>query len=151
MKTDIELQLESYIQFLTNLSESSMDHLERLYDKSIDFRDPINSAVGLRQLEAVYLDLFKQLKQISIQVTGQVAGVSGSFIHWDMSYSFRRKKRNIEGITMIRLNNVGKIIYQRDYWDASHSVYGEFPLLGTVIRFIHKLVCVKPVKSSGTQ
>ena len=139
----MQLHLEPYIQFLTNLGESSVEHLGDLYDESIDFRDPINSAIGLQQLEAVYLDLFKQLKDITIRVTDHAQGMPASFIHWEMSYLFRKKPRRIDGITMVRHNESGKIIQQRDYWDASHGVYGEFPLMGISMKAIHKLVRIK--------
>lgn len=143
VKSDSNKPLDSFVHFLQTMDESSCERLGDIYDEAVHFADPVNEANGLRQMETVYRDLFKQLKQITFRIMDQAAGDPTSFIHWEMSYQFRGKPRKLPGITVLRFNHSGKVIMQQDYWDASKGVYEEFPLMGVATRTLRKIVRVK--------
>ncbi len=143
MKSASNRPVDCFVLFLQTMDESSCERLGDIYDEAVHFTDPVNEASGLDQMETVYRDLFKQLKQITFRIMDQAAGDPTSFIHWEMSYQFRGKSRKLPGITMLGFNHSGKVILQKDYWDASKGVYEEFPLMGVATRTLRKIVRVK--------
>lgn len=45
---------------------------------------------------------------------------------------------SIHGASHIRLAADGKITYHRDYWDAAGGLYVKLPLIGPVLRLLHR-------------
>ena len=118
--------------------------LADFYSENIHFIDPINEGRGLDDLQAIYQDLFKKLKNISIDVTDSRGDEQECFLRWVMRYQFRNKHRELPGASYFTFSKDGKVASQHDYWDASIGVYSEFPGLGLAIRRIKKLVQVRP-------
>ena len=96
------------------MDESSCERLGDIYDEAVHFTDPVNEASGLDQMETVYRDLFKQLKQITFRIMDQAAGDPTSFIHWEMSYQLRGSSRKLPGITMLGSNHSGNVILRKE-------------------------------------
>lgn len=136
------MELGNFLTFYQSLDADSVSQLPDYYAGDAELIDPINHARGIAEVEMVFADLFKQLQDIEFRIAE--AHQVGEHIHmvWDMDYRFRGKARTLAGATHLRLGEHGLIVWQRDYWDATHGVYGEFPLLGFALRKIRKMVQV---------
>lgn len=143
MKNENDRWLDAFTEFLRTMDESSSDRLGEIYDEAIQFSDPVNEALGLAQLKAVYRDFFKQLENIDFQILDRAAGTPTSFIHWEMTYSFKGRPRKLPGVTTVQFSESGKVLNQKHFWDASEGIFGEFPLIGLMQKAIRKLVRVK--------
>ncbi len=60
----------------------------------------------------------------------------------------RSKDRVITGTSHLQFAPDGRVAVQRDHWDASFPVYGEFPLLGWVMRAIQRRAAIKPANGA---
>jgi hypothetical protein len=60
-----------------------------------------------------------------------------------MHYQFRGKPRSLPGVSHFCFDEKGLVTSQEDYWDASFVLYGEFPVLGAMMRGIKHMVRVK--------
>tara|TARA_A100001037_G_scaffold288130_1_gene298400 strand:- start:184 stop:618 length:435 start_codon:yes stop_codon:yes gene_type:complete len=129
-------------QFLEGLQPDSLHSLGEVYDEAVQFTDPLNQATGLEQLREVYVDLFRQLEEIRMTLREVQANPQGGFLLWTMDYRFRRKPRTIQGVTHALVNRSGRVTHQSDYWDASFPVYGEFPVVRTLMKAIRRMVRV---------
>ena len=49
---------------------------------------------------------------------------------------------DIQGVTHALVNRSGRVTHQSDYWDASFPVYGEFPVVRTLMKAIRRMVRV---------
>ena len=140
---DQKLALARMAGFFQEMSPATVGRVSELYAKEATFRDPINEVVGVKAIEVVMADLFHQLKNIRIVVREMRGDEDAGCLLWTMHYDFRGKKRSIPGVSHFRFNQEGLVTAQEDYWDASFVLYGEFPILGAIMRGIRRMVRVK--------
>ena len=129
-------------QFLEAGSDQRAEIVESLYAEKMDFKDPMNEALSREHFKRIDDDLYKQLKEIQFMVEEAYGDESCGMVKWVMTYRFRGKSREIQGVSHIKFDESAQICFQRDYWDASFPVYGEFPLIGLAMRGIRKLLRV---------
>lgn len=130
--------------FLAELSPDSVSRLGDYYCERIRFTDPVNEGHGIEDLAAIFGDLFKQLKDISMDLTDSRGDEKAAFLKWVMRYRFRGKERELPGVSYFTFGADGKVTSQQDYWDASIGVYSEFPGVRLTLRGLKKLVRVRP-------
>ena len=138
-----KLALARMAGFFQEMTADSVKRVPELYASNATFRDPINDATGVVAIEAVMADLFHQLKNIRIVVRDMHGDEHGGCLIWTMHYDFRGKSRSLPGVSHFRFDEKGLVVSQEDYWDASFVLYGEFPLLGAMMRAIRRMVRVK--------
>ena len=143
MHTDDRRHLARMAGFFHEMTSEQVGQVKTLYAVDAAFNDPINEVVGAEAIEKVMADLFKQLKHVTIAVKDMHGDDRSGFLQWNMHYEFRGKKRSIPGVSHFRFNQAGLVTQQEDFWDASFVLYGEFPILGAMMRGIRKMVRVK--------
>jgi hypothetical protein len=134
--------------FLNGLSMEKLDHLGDIYSPAVEFQDPLHQIRGLTELRRAYEHFFHQLKDLAVTVADAHGDERTGFLLWTLNYQFRGKPRVITGTSHLQFAPDGRVALQRDHWDASFPVYGEFPLIGWAMRGIKHLVAMKP-KSAG--
>ena len=59
-----------------------------------------------------------------------------------MAFRFRRCRpdapQTIHGASHLRFDAAGRIVYQRDDWDAADDLYAKLPLIGPVMRHLKR-------------
>ena len=140
---DQNLALARMAGFFQEMKESNVGRVKELYAPDATFRDPINEVSGATAIEAVMADLFRQLKNIRVVVREMRGDEDAGCLLWTMHYNFRGNTRSIPGVSHFRFNQAGLVTAQEDYWDASFVLYGEFPLLGMIMRGIKRMARVK--------
>lgn len=143
MRTSSMDNKKRFTEFIENFSESRMDEIDTLYAAKLDFCDPLNSATERDHFKRIELDLFKQLKEIKFKVLTVEGDDQELLAKWEMTYKFRIWNRSITGVSHVKFDQNNQIHYQHDFWDASLSIYGEFPPLGWVMKGIKKVLSVK--------
>lgn len=62
------------------------------------------------------------------------------FVHWKMTYTLKifgsKKTMSSFGISQLKMNQNGKVVFQQDYWDSNNGLYRQLPVLGGVYRFL---------------
>ncbi len=126
--------------FFSELNISKLDVLGDIYSPGVEFCDPINEARGIGQLRGVYADLLKRKHDLNIAIEDAHGDERTGFLLWKMTYSARGGEREISGISHVAFASDGRISRQRDHWDASWSIYGEFPLTGWLMKRLRRIV-----------
>ncbi len=134
---------ERLANFLGQLQPEQLVLLPEYYATEIEYQDPINEATGLEQLDRVLQDLFKQLQEIRFEPLTVLGDSQQGFYRWMMHYQFRGRARSLPGVSYFQFNDEGKAVRHTDYWDASFSVYGEFPLVGLAMKGVRRVVRVR--------
>ena len=138
-----KLSLARMAGFFQEMTADSVKRVHELYAENACFRDPVNEVQGAAAIEAVMADLFHQLKNIRIVVREMHGDDHAGCLIWTMHYEFRGKSRSLPGVSHFRFDEKGRVAAQEDYWDASFVLYGEFPILGAMMRGIKRMVRVK--------
>ena len=55
------------------------------------------------------------------------------FIWWDMQFTARDRTIDTAGISHLRFDRAGRIVYQFDYWDATGALAEFVPLVGGIL------------------
>jgi hypothetical protein len=129
--------------FFNGLSLEKLDHLGDIYSPAVEFQDPLQQTRGLADLRKVYQQLFQQLADLAVTVTDAHGDERTGFLLWTLRYQLRGKDRVITGTSHLQFAPDGRVAVQRDSWDASFPVYGEFPLLGWIMRGIQRRAAIK--------
>jgi limonene-1,2-epoxide hydrolase len=127
-------------QFET-LSPSNLDHLDRIYDSAVYFKDPFNEIRGLSAVQAVFEHMFRSLHEPRFLVRQAVVQGNDCFLTWDFLFRFKSRPeigQTIHGATHLKLNGEDLITYHRDYWDAAEELYEKLPVLGALMRWLKK-------------
>ena len=135
--------IAGFIKFLSTFGPNSINELSNLYSPIIEYEDPINKVEGLHHLSLVFEDLFRVFSEINIEVKETLSTDHAAFVRWEMTYQFRKKEYNIDGVSYLEFNISGLICKHKDFWDASFPLYGTFPCLGFLMRAIKKMASVR--------
>ncbi len=115
-------------------------HIIPFYSEDIFFWDSIQKIHGIHEFKA----MTERLIARSNNLTMDVAHISQSdniiFLEWVMTLSFKKyPNSSVYGTSRVTLNDQGKIIEQRDYYDLWGDIFDNIPRFGKMYRkFMHK-------------
>ena len=111
-------------------------HIFPYYDQTIVFHDSIQKIEGFEKFEAMCNRLTKRCKSLDMQLKHVVMEDNIIFMEWKMTMSFRMfPKKPIFGSSRLTLNDEGKIIEQRDYYDLWGDIYDGIPVWRRIYRW----------------
>ena len=110
-------------------------HILPYYDENIYFRDTVQELRGLEEFVAMTRRLTDRSKDLSMNIVRAAQQGRDIFIEWEMTIKFKKNPSSvIYGSSRITLNEEGKIIEQRDYYDLWGDIFDNIPRFGKVYR-----------------
>ena len=134
--------------FFNEMTPAKLERLGDIYGPGIEFHDPIHDASGLSQLRGVLSNRFNQMTAVRLNVVDAHGDDRTGFLLWSATYQHRGSERVIHGTSHFKFAHDGRISAQHDHWDASFALYGELPVLGWVMRIIHRRARIIPENSA---
>ena len=114
-------------------------HILQYYDEDIYFRDCIQEIHGMREFKAMTERLTNRSQDLKMKITNIMIEGKLLFFEWEMTLNFRQTRTStIYGLSRITLNEEGKIIEQRDYYDLWGDVFDNIPGISKVYRMFMK-------------
>ena len=130
------------VAFYENLRPADVERIGEFYADDAYFRDPFNEVRGSDAIAAIFRRMFTELDDCRFEFSDVVADASGAVLVWTMRYRFRRLRpavvREIRGASHLRFDNVGRVAFHRDYWDAADELYAKLPVVGALMRFLKR-------------
>jgi limonene-1,2-epoxide hydrolase len=116
-------------------------HIIPYYDDDIYFRDTVQEIHGKREFTAMTERLVKRSGSLEMEVRNAAQDDNVIFLEWIMTMKFRSyPKSSIYGSSRITLNDAGKIIEQRDYYDLWGDIFNHIPGFGRVYRIFMRML-----------
>jgi limonene-1,2-epoxide hydrolase len=110
-------------------------HILPYYDDNIYFRDTIQGIHGIDEFRAMTERLTKRSKDLKMNIVKAVMEENIIFIEWEMTIKFKKNPSSVlYGASRLTLNNEGKIIEQRDYYDLWGDIFDNIPRFGKAYR-----------------
>ena len=110
-------------------------HILPFYDENILFRDSIQELRGMEEFVAMTRRLTDRSKDLSMNIVRTVQQDRDIFIEWEMTIKFKKNPSSVlYGTSRVTLNENGKIIEQRDYYDLWGDIFDNIPRFGKVYR-----------------
>jgi steroid Delta-isomerase len=137
--------LERLSAFYTDINRQSVPQLRELYSADAYFKDPFNEVSDVENIINIFTHMFAQIDKPRFEVLSRIQGhgpqKDEAFLIWLFYWKQDKQGRDaapIRGSSHIKFNELGQVVYHRDYWDAAEELYETLPVFGTVLRFLKK-------------
>ena len=135
--------LKAVTDLFSDYTEANLvANIEQVYAKEVYFRDAfkqLNSAAEIREYMVAGLEPLEGCEF----VFNNIARVGGDFyLDWTMRLDFKKTPTGTWeesiGMTRMRFNSEGKVIFHQDYWDPTDIVYTRIPIAKQLIGYVKK-------------
>lgn len=115
-------------------------HIIPYYAEDMEFRDSIQGIKGKKEFTAMTERLSTRSKDLKMAVVNASQNGNIMFIEWEMTISFKKRPSTIMyGASRLTLNEAGKIVFQRDYYDLWGDIFDNIPRFNKMYRkFMHR-------------
>lgn len=148
MIRDLEAAAHAYGAYFETLRPDNVERLHDLAAAEIRFEDPFNEVRGVDQVIRLLHRMFEDATEVSFRMLDQACRDDRCFLRWEFFCRPRRLSKGriwrIEGVSMVRFDEHGRVAEHIDYWDAAQQFYGRLPLIGAVLRAIGRRLQLSP-------
>ncbi|WP_106449383.1 nuclear transport factor 2 family protein [Trichococcus alkaliphilus] len=131
----LELVKELWTKTYNTDGKPDWSHILPYYDDNIYFRDTIQEIRGIAAFKAMTDRLTERSKDLNMKLVKAVQQGNDIFIEWEMTISYKKYPSSIlYGLSRLTINENGKIIEQRDYYDLWGDIFDNIPSFGKKYR-----------------
>lgn len=134
--------IDALSTFYESLSAESVARFPEFYADDAFFKDPFNEVRGVAAIQRVFAHLFRQVEEPRFVVHERLVADNGAMLVWAMHFRLGRPGRGpaqlIHGVSHLRFDAAGKVVWHRDYWDAAEELYAKLPAIGWLMRFLQR-------------
>ncbi len=103
-------------------------HILPYYDEDILFRDSIQELRGIDDFKSMTERLARRSKELKMKIVRAVMEQNMVFVEWEMTILFKKTRTSVlYGTSRLLLNEEGKIVEQRDYYDLWGDIFDNIP------------------------
>ena len=114
--------------------------IRNTYAEKLYFNDTFKVTDNIDELVTHMVQTAKQVKSTTVEVLDVASSGSDYYVRWAMVMEFDVKRKSIYsksiGMSQLRFNQQGKIIFHQDFWDSTEGFYQHLPYIGYFIRKI---------------
>ena len=74
--------------------------------------------------------MFKNVKDPKFLIVDYSINKQRVYLKWKMTFFAFKSLQTIEGMSELLLNDFGKVVFHRDYWDSLSGLFIKIPLIG---------------------
>ncbi len=110
-------------------------HILPYYADDILFRDSIQEIRGIVEFREMTDRLTKRSKDLKMKLVRAVQQGDDIFIEWEMTISYKKYPGSVlYGLSRLTINEDGKIVAQRDYYDLWGDIFDNIPVFAKKYR-----------------
>lgn len=132
-----ETFLKLFSDFKTGATEKV---IRQTYAKDFYFNDTFRILDNIEELIPYMIETAAMVKSTTVEILDTAQSGSDYYIRWVMVMEFDAKRKDIYsksiGMTQLRFNQKGKIVFHQDFWDSAEGFYQHLPYIGYFIRKI---------------
>ncbi len=121
-------------------SEAIASGVRALYAADAWFGDPFRSVAGIDAIEHYFLAMAEPVETCTFTVEGMQRSGNDYYARWTMhlvSKAAKGKPIDAIGLSHVRFNDEGLIVFQQDYWDTS-VMFDRLPVVGYWTRLVKR-------------
>lgn len=136
--------VDRFTAFLSSdLSSATVTaNIRKVYAPRFYFNDTLKTLHDVDSLEKYFIASGDALSSYGLKVEQVASTPEGVLVRWRMSVVFKRfRKGQVQssiGITHVRFDKDGRVVYHQDYWDSGSNLYEKVPVLGAMIRAVKR-------------
>lgn len=110
-------------------------HILPYYHENIFFHDSVQKIHGISEFKTMTERLIARSNNLKMDVKNTAQNGNIIFLEWEMSLSFKKyPNSSVYGSSRVTLDEKGKIIEQRDYYDLWGDIFDNIPRFGKAYR-----------------
>lgn len=131
----LEIVNDLWTKTYNTAGKPDWSHILPYYDDEVYFRDTIQEIRGIEEFKAMTERLTKRSNDLKMRLLRTVQNGNDFFIEWEMTISFKKYPSSLMfGASRLTINENGKIIEQRDYYDLWGDIFDNIPRFGKAYR-----------------
>ncbi|HEY5798730.1 MAG TPA: nuclear transport factor 2 family protein [Burkholderiaceae bacterium] len=134
-------RLRAVIAFYETIAIDTVPQLAELYAADAWFKDPFNDVAGVAAIDCIFRHMYAQVDAPRFVVHTHVLQDDDAFLTWEFHCTPKGRHGPplvLRGATHLRFNAQGKVAMHRDYWDTSEELYEKLPVIGWLMRALHR-------------
>lgn len=134
--------LARFTDFFSHLTVDAVkDKVRDTYAEDVYFNDTLKTVRGLDNLVDYLHDSAEATEDVRVEILETTRTAAGDYlVRWKMMIRFKKIAKGRDtwsiGMSHLRFDGDGRVVYQQDYWDAATGLFEHVPLLGQGIRAI---------------
>ncbi len=129
--------------FISDLSSGTVRaDIRKVYAPTLFFNDTLKTVRTVDALEKYFLATDDAMASYALKVEQTVSTPEGVFVRWRMDVGLRNLRKgevtSSIGISHIRFDKDGRVVYHQDYWDSASALFEKIPVLGAGIRAVKR-------------
>lgn len=120
--------------------ENLSENVTKVYAKHVYFRDAFKQFSKAEDIREYMLKGLKPLNQAEFIFNRVARSGNDYYFDWTMRLDFKKTPpgtwEESIGISHMRFNAEGKVIFHQDYWDPTDIVYRRIPIAKQLIAFV---------------
>jgi len=135
--------VERFRSFFGDLNEARVKKdIRSVYAPEVWFNDTLKSIRGVDALEHYLVETSRAVESCKVDIDEVVPSPSGVYVRWRMHIRFKKFRRGETqssiGVTLLRFDKEGRVVYHQDYWDSGANLFEKVPVLGAGIRAVKR-------------
>ena len=131
--------VDRFIALFSSFEASSLDAgAASVYAEDAYFNDGFVEVRGLDEITTYLVRSAEAAGEVAIEVQDVAYSGAEIYIRWDMRFTNRKGSTEVKapGVSHLRLDRDGKVVFHRDYWDASGALAEFVPLMPSILRSV---------------
>ena len=126
---------------LTFPTDEQKNALDAVYADDLFFNDTLKTLRSGSEVKKHLVGTADLLTSGSVECHSTTRDENGAYyVRWQMSYAGPKMNSGKPivtiGMTQLRFNEQGRVIFHQDYWDSATGVFEHIPLVGGLVKFI---------------
>jgi hypothetical protein len=118
--------------------ENIRSRIRGVYAEDVYFRDGFKEFSNLEDIERYMIHSTKPVRDCTFDFPQVVSDRGEHYLRWIMNVNLNRDPEDrydrVIGMSHIRFNEEGKVIFQQDYWDPTDLLYRRIPIANGLIQ-----------------
>lgn len=136
--------LDRLVDFYQTLTPEAVARFPEFYADEAWFKDPFNEVRGVAAIQGIFQHMFRQVLEPRFAVIERIEAANGAALVWEFYFRMRLIGRSemqvMRGVSHLRFDENGRVVYHRDYWDAAEELYMKLPAIGCVMRGLRRVI-----------
>ena len=113
------------------------ENLRALYAEELYFNDTFVTLTTIDEL-VDYMLKTANSATATVEMLDVAKSDTDYYLRWSMDMEFEARGKKIRsksiGVTQLRFDSNGKVIFHQDYWDSANAFYQHLPIVGGLVQ-----------------
>jgi hypothetical protein len=134
--------IQRFTEFLKNVGDRIYidKQTANVYAKGAYLDDTIATHYGPDEIRSYFLQTAETMTSFEVNILDSTRSGADHYIRWEMIFAAPRLAEgepiHSVGISQVRFNENGRVVFHQDFWDSGRHIYGQIPVVGGMIGII---------------